>query len=125
MDENDPHAGKITYPSAYLGEQIIRNFSLKTNSERRCWFSPDSKKVSETITWSSGISVGNNERDPNKQGQLVNVSTDFLKTSRQYKRNILIEVIIHGREYYNNSSVDSEKGRITKYLIFSPEKGLE
>ena len=126
LDENDPNSGKIIYPPHCLGEKIIQDFGLQVDSEYRRWFSTHSGKVAETLIWSSGISPHNDDREPDKHGELVSVSIDFLKAlCRQYKKNILIEIMINNYEHNNSSSTDREGNEITKYFIFSPEKGLE
>jgi len=107
IDEYDPLAGDIDYPSYQLGQTIIDHFGLLTDSEQREWFLPySSNPALRCDIWSTGKSRP--DEDPYRHGNRLSASLTFLRSlCKLMKSDIVFEVQI-SRNFKQNSGMGEE-----------------
>ena len=95
LDENDPHAGYISYPTYSIGEEIINKMELKSDRDQRYWslYSDEHNPVLECEVWGEKDRY---ERDALKRyGRRLSGSFSFLTNlCKRFDRELIIEVQI-------------------------------
>lgn len=111
LDEKDPRAGDISYPTLCIGENFCKKFDLKPDLEKRIWRdgSTPPKKCFESQVW------GNKEKDTRSEsfvrhGQRLSGSLAMLKKMcKKLRKDMIIEVQIARSlsDIYNRDKDDS------------------
>jgi len=128
LDELDPLAGRIEFTPFRIGQSIMEKFDLKSDSEERKWFLPDSD--SEAIIselWSTN--EPRRDIEPLRKGHRMSASLEVLKKLCIIMQSELIfEVQIERRnnpEYYLKDEDRYEYARPhSEVFIFSADGKL-
>jgi len=128
LDEFDPFAGQIAYPSYQVGVSIIEKLDLSVDTEQREWFLPNTDKPSLVCElWSTNKPKP--DEDPLRRGWRLSASLDFLKKlCLVQKCDIIFKVQIERRfqhvSYVRNDDDNEYKPPHTKIYILSADGKL-
>lgn len=116
LDEHDPYADKVQYPSYRLGQTILDILNLKPDEDGKKWFNEREKCVAICASWTSAHS----ERDEETDQAGMRISVD-LATARELCQSLDCELIIkasiarrlsyRGRSY-EDRDIEQEQHRI-------------
>jgi len=125
LDEYDPYAGQIYYPTYSLGDKIVENLGLVADSSGKKWKTHNaSEDVLVCETWSS--SGHTSDDDPDQIGIVLRAKLSFLKKlCETFNYDIIFEVSIK-RDIYHSYSRDTNEYStpVYKLLILSSDGKL-
>lgn len=115
LDEFDPYAGDIYYPSYQIGQSFVEKFGLISDLEQREWYLPNETKASLiSELWSEKIS--GYKDDPTRHGNRLTASLAFLKKlCSDLELDLIIQVQI--KRSYLSKSYNSRKNDGIEYPL--------
>jgi len=117
LDEYDPYANQIEYPPYSLGDTIKDNLNLTEDSDSKCWFTNNPKKISLICeTWSSYIN--RKDEEPDQYGMRLKASLSFLKRLCETLNSDLIFDVGINRDISHRYDNDRTEYSKPKHKIF-------
>lgn len=123
-DSFDLHGGKISYTHYQLDDELTNIFKLVPDENMRYWYLPNEKIAFSNIIWSSGPERGTRDKDPLKQGELVNISLGLLKDiCKTKKKHILTQVIL--KKYPKGEWDELTENRRVYYYVWNATSNID
>ncbi len=122
LDRYDPFANEIKYNGLEIGKEICEKLGLKSDYEKRNWYTYDRKDaVITSKTWSTNHASYN--IGPLRDGNCISISLNFLKKlCSEYDSDLIIEVQIDRTKKNSRSGISHEyKPPKNKIFIFSKD----
>ncbi|MCU8040584.1 AVAST type 3 anti-phage nuclease/ATPase Avs3a [Shewanella oncorhynchi] len=120
LDEYDPWAGSISFPSPRPAAFIVEQMKIETDSDFRFWRNKDNTCVMESQVWGHYDQANRNENINPNRGSRLQVSLSFITSIlSELERDLIIEIQIDRRtrhNSYNYGKKDDE--RIKRSRLF-------
>ena len=114
LDQFDPNAGKLPFPSASPGKEICSSFDLYLGEDRRRWYSGAQGAEMAFCAEIWGDRTKESDYSYPEFGRMLYVGSDFLKTFlKRLKRCLVVKVEISRRE--SSYARDSEYSYVPPY----------
>jgi len=118
LDEYDPYAAKVQYPSYGLGQSILDILKLRSDKDGKKWFNEKENCVATCTSW---ISTNSSNRDEETDQAGMRISVD-LTTAKELCQSLDCELIIKvsiarklsytNRSYREDRDIENEQHRI-------------
>lgn len=108
LDEFDPFANKVEYPSYRIGQSILDLIAVRGDSDGKEWFNEKNECIATCASWVCAHSDRDDEAD--QAGMRLTVNLNALKKLYQELNcELIIEVSITRRLSYSNRSRQDER----------------
>ncbi len=108
LDEFDPFANKVEYPSYKIGQSILDLITVRSDADGKKWFNEKNECIASCASWVCAHSDRDDEAD--QAGMRLTVNLNALKKLYQELNcELIIEVSITRRLSYSNRSRQDER----------------
>ncbi|WP_299187583.1 hypothetical protein [uncultured Aquimarina sp.] len=123
IDEFDPYCGNISYPMISIGETILKELDLSSDSEGKAWYFNDGQLAMKCNAWSSNLD--DYDEEPDQSGMRLSASLNLLKKlCKVYDCHLIIDInISRDIEYKYRTDKDKYEYRTHHKIFLFTEDG--